>query len=482
MASIYKRKADRRDKRKPYLIAYTDEHGKRRTVSGCTDRAATEEIAGKLEADARLRKRGILDPTRERIAAQSKRPIGEHIGEFVQHVKAGRPGGHAPRYLLQVENRLDLLRESSELKYLGELDADRVAAFVGELQRKKLSGITINEYLGTIKAFTRWCVSTCRLPTDPLAALKRQDASRIDKTRPRRALSSDEIGALLHAARIRPVMEVQTIRHGPKASERTANVRAEVVQRAERLGAERVLAYLLALWTGLRRSELRALRWQDVRLDNLPAQLELRASTTKSKRADRIALHPQVAELLRTHRAGKTKPTDRVLRAVPSMTVLRADLKMAGIDGVNEAGRVDLHSMRKSLTTYLLTNGIPMRVAQAHLRHTDPRLTAGVYTDEMALPVAAKVSALPWLPTEPDEGCEAIRMTGTGDDPRAAHTQRAGRIHRQFDAKRCANTEVGAGQAEESLPSVDSQVSVDMRGDSTKRVKRFEPSTFTLAT
>ena len=131
MASIFKRTVDRQDKRKPYLIAYNDEHGKRHTLTGCTDRVATEEIAHKLEADARLRKRGILDPLRERIAEQARRPIGEHVDEFVQHVKARKPGGHAPRYLLQVENRLDALRESTGLKYLRELDADRVAAFVG---------------------------------------------------------------------------------------------------------------------------------------------------------------------------------------------------------------------------------------------------------------------------------------------------------------------------------------------------------------
>ncbi len=68
-----------------------------------------------------------------------------------------------------------------------------------------------------------------------------------------------------------------------------------------RIGRERALAYLLALWTGLRRSELRALQWQDVRLDTLPARIDLRAKTTKSRRADSVALHPQVVEALRTH-------------------------------------------------------------------------------------------------------------------------------------------------------------------------------------
>ena len=73
MASIFKRTADLRDKGKPYLISYNDEHGKRHTVAGCTDRVATEEIARKLETDARLRKRGILDAAQERVAEQGRR-------------------------------------------------------------------------------------------------------------------------------------------------------------------------------------------------------------------------------------------------------------------------------------------------------------------------------------------------------------------------------------------------------------------------
>ncbi len=482
MASIFKRTADRSDKRKPYLITYTDERGRRRTITGCTDRAATEDIASKLATDVRLRKRGVLDPSQERIAEQGRRRIGEHFKEFVEHIKAGKPGGHAPRYLLQVENRLEALGKSAGLKRLSDLNADRVAGFIGELQRRKLSGITVNEYLGTIRAFTRWCVSTGRLASDPLAALKKQDAARIERTRPRRAMTADEVGALLQATIERPRLELLTVRHGPNKGKQVAKVRDEVLARADQLGAERALAYLLALWTGLRRSELRALEWRDVRIDTVPAQLVLRATTTKSKRADRIVLHPQVAEAIRRHRPDRPKPTDRILRSVPGMKVLRADLKMAGIADVNESGRVDLHSMRKSLATYLSTHGIPMRMAQAHLRHTDPRLTAGVYTDENVLPVAAAVTALPWLPTTPAPSTTEVRLTGTDDEGRAAHAQRAGRTHRQADARTCIDTASDGGESKSPLPSVDSRVSNEMHDDSSKRVIGFEPTTFTLAT
>ena len=55
MASIFKRKGKRSGK---WLIAYTDENGARRVVTGAASKTVTEQIAGKLEGEARLRKRG----------------------------------------------------------------------------------------------------------------------------------------------------------------------------------------------------------------------------------------------------------------------------------------------------------------------------------------------------------------------------------------------------------------------------------------
>ncbi len=479
MASIWKREEDRGRRDRPYRISYTDESGKRRTVTGCTDLSATRQIANKLESDMQLRRRGIIDRAKERCAEQSRRVINEHIDEFIQHLKA--LGGKAPRYIQQVRSRLEAFVAFSHIEVLGSLEADRVSAFVLSLRDRGLSGVTVNEYIGTLRQFAKWAVATSRLPSDPLASITKQSAKTINAKRPRRAFTAEEIGALLHAARVRPAQELRTIRHGPRAGQQVARVGKEAITRAERLGEERTLAYLIAIWTGLRRSELSALQWQDVQLDKLPAQLTLRAYTTKAKRADRISLHPQVAEALRAYCPDKPKPSDSVLRTVPGMKVLRADLKLAGIPDVTEAGRVDLHAMRKSLSTYLSAHGVPLRLTQAHLRHTDPRLTAGAYTDETILPVAAMVTGLPWLPTDAESSTQTIRMTGTYDE-RAAHAQRAGDTHRHSTAKMCTDIKHEKVNPEPRKAFVDSELSNEVQEHSTKRVMGFEPTTFTLAT
>jgi len=485
MASIYKRKTDRRDAGKPWYIAYADEHGKRCVVKGCTDYRATQEIARQLEADAARRKRGVIDATDERIAEESRRPVDEQVDAFMQYVRSRKRDGHAGRYLQQVKARLDAFTAFCKVACLRDISPDSAAAFIDHLKSRKLSGVTLNEYVGTLKDFTTWATATHRLAKDPLAGIHREDPKKIEKTRPRRAFSADDIGALLDATTRRPVVELRTIRHGPRAGKADAKIKPDVLAKAERLGQERRLAYLLGAWTGLRRGELAALQWCDVRLDILPAKIVLRASTTKAKRGDSIALHPQIIDALRKHRPADAKPIDRVLRTVPGMKVLRADMKRAGINDVNECGRLDLHSLRKSVATYLACHGVPQRLTQAHLRHSDPRLTAGVYTDESLLPVAAAIAELPPLPTEPAQRADVMRLTGTCDEPssrRAAPLQRASHVSMHSGAQSFNSTSPQTSKTSVAEDVEDSRVSNDVHHDSQQRVMGLEPTTFTLAT
>ena len=46
----------------------------------------------------------------------------------------------------------------------------------------------------------------------------------------------------------------------------------------------------------------------------------------------------------------------------------------------------------------LAARKVSPRAAQALMRHSDPRLTAGVYTDEKLLPLAAELGTVPSVP------------------------------------------------------------------------------------
>ena len=79
-------------------------------------------------------------------------------------------------------------------------------------------------------------------------------------------------------------------------------------------------------------------------MEAIPGKIMLRARTTKSKRADSLPIHPQLAEELRAWRPDSTTSGDLVFSTVPNMKCLRADLTLAGIADKDEAGRyVDFH-------------------------------------------------------------------------------------------------------------------------------------------
>ena len=64
----------------------------------------------------------------------------------------------------------------------------------------------------------------------------------------------------------------------------------------------------------------------------------------------------------------------------------------------------------------LAANKVSPRAAQALMHHTDPRLTAGVYTDEKLLPLAAELMEVPSIPLAGGEGQTKITSLATGTD------------------------------------------------------------------
>lgn len=83
--------------------------------------------------------------------------------------------------------------------------------------------------------------------------------------------------------------------------------------------AERALVYRVALAAGLRRGELEALQWGDLRLHAIRPCIQLRAEATKARRGDRVPLPATLAEVLRAERPADASDADQVFRCVPSL-------------------------------------------------------------------------------------------------------------------------------------------------------------------
>ncbi len=56
---------------------------------------------------------------------------------------------------------------------------------------------------------------------------------------------------------------------------------------------------------------------------------------------------------------------------------------------------VDVHALRMTFCTQMMRAGVPLRTAQAAMRHSTPALTANLYTDPHLLDVAGALDRLP---------------------------------------------------------------------------------------
>lgn len=159
-------------------------------------------------------------------------------------------------------------------------------------------------------------------------------------------------------------------------------------------------AVMLAGSTGLRRSELFALRWSDVNFFTMEVAVTRSCvrnhfGDTKTEASRKpVPLHDSVCEVLAEWRGTSlykddddflfpslrkngTQPLmpDMVLRKI-----IRPALVRAGVTGKT----VGWHSFRHSLATNLRSLGVDVKVAQELLRHANSRTTMDLYTQAVS--------------------------------------------------------------------------------------------------
>ncbi len=233
--------------------------------------------------------------------------------------------------------------------------------FINWRARQRVAPKTLNEYLDACNAFFKWMERIERITLNPLRKVGKVD-TRGEEVRKRRAFTDVEVSRLLAVA------------------------------------GDHKAAYLTALFTGLRRNELKALEWSDVFLDDPKPYLSARASTTKNKRQATIRLHEQVVAELRTIKPSGSLDGRKVFAGscLPGMWAFKTDLQRAGIVYADAQGRkADFHALRYTFATNLSKAGILPREAMELLRHSDMRLTMKTYTDAGLLLTGEAVAKLP---------------------------------------------------------------------------------------
>jgi len=355
-----------------------------------TDKGASQAMLTDLMRNKERGRAGLIDPYRDKL----DRPIGEHLEEYLVSIRqSGKVSSE--KYFIEKRRILSVIFDSAGMKTLADLDGEAVDGYLDSLT---CSAATKRVHHTAINAFAAWLVQKERLGANPLLGVARPQGGKA--VRLRRALKPDELQRLLDAARERPLAAAEW-NSGGRQRKKTrrrfpAKLRQETRDHYTRIGRERALLYKTAIYTGLRRGELAELRVKFLDLDRAPyPSLELPGEFTKNGDDARVLLVPALAGELRELVAGKA-PDDRLFRMPEKMVpVLKKDLKRAGIAYKDERGRyADFHSLRKSAGTMLGLAGVPTRIRQLFMRHSDVRLTLQTYDDSDLYELEEAVRAL----------------------------------------------------------------------------------------
>jgi len=363
MASIFKR-GGRRGKG-GYIVSWYPAPGLRKSKYAGKDRAAAEALARKLEADALLRREGVIDPKADAYAAAEARPLDKHLADFGATLRErGNTEGHATH----TTHRAGRVLALAKLSRISELSPSRVQAALADLRAEGCSLATCNHYLRAVKSFSRWLWRDGRTREDSLAPLSAFKVT--EARRERRALSDGELTALLHVA----------------------HEGAPVLRMA---GPDRAMVYAVAVGTGLRASELGSLRPESFGLDDAPPVVVVACAYTKNREEARQPLPPALVEPLRQWLAGKE--AGREVFKLPDKTakMMRVDLVAAGIPYATAEGVADFHSLRHTYVSRLVRSGVNVKLCQELARHSTPVLTLGRYTH---VDMQDKATALTMVP------------------------------------------------------------------------------------
>ncbi len=410
-------------------------------ATGCRDLVAARAKLSQLERQAELIRAGVMTAAEGDAAEHVHQPLSKHLDAYEKHLRAK---GSNARRISMVHRRIERIAADCRFTRINRLSAEPVERWLLEQADSGMAAATRNSYRESVVCFGNWCRRTHRLTENPFRDLPRADQN-ADRRHQRRALTEDELVRLLHIARFRPLAEYgrETIAN---SDDQTRNPKSratwtrrlltidnidEAVERARsamsdnpdlmdeliRKGKERYLIYKTLVLTGLRKGELASITLGQFEIDASHAYLILYAKDEKNRQGSTIPLRADLASELadwikeflasrqseaRRRRAAipaSIPPSEPLLNVPDGLTrIFDRDLAAAGIPKRDARNRVvDVHALRVTFCSHLCAAGVPLRTAQAAMRHSKPELTANIYTDPHLLDIAGAINALPAL-------------------------------------------------------------------------------------
>lgn len=383
---------------KAWYIEYTDARGKfHRRKAGIAKEQAVDALR-KAESEVLDEKNGL--PTQR---------VGDiALVDLMRAYLDARRARASKNFITQAEWEMRRLFTRERIHVLKQLTPDVVDSYLNYRLSEGVAATTANSVLVCLKACLNWAVRMRRIPYNPIACIQPVHG---EKRHVRRALREDEIARLLTAALEGPTRRGLRHYQNPKCS--------EIRLQWEKEGRNNVLIYRLMLETGLRRNECRSITWADLDLNDGTLTTRPFWEGNKNGKEEVLPITPGLRDVLRSWREENPGPgegnvvkvTDRLLRCFNDDLVAAglAKLERVSVDGKAQwkihkrdaAGRVlDLHSLRHTFGTRLgRMPGIDPKSVQTLMRHSDPRMTFGIYVHSDKARLAAAVALLPAIET-----------------------------------------------------------------------------------
>ena len=376
-----------------------------RRSTGCRSKeAAMSRMKGWVDEQERV-KSGILTTAELNVAQWADVPLTKHIEAFKAHMQTR---GRTAHHIQKTERYIIRVCEGCSFRKLRDLTRQHAERWV---YSKQFGARVHNGYATALISFGNYLLREQRTTVNPFIGFPKKNEA-TDRRHVRRVLSHDEATALIAATEQRLLHEALHKNRG-SAPAKISDAHRETLKWKGRV---RGMAYKVMLGTGLRYGELRSISIGALHLDKVPAYIELKAEHEKARRGARIALSDSLtAELAdylaeRKNRATGTKKkvsiteiNKKPLFELPKQLnrAFDADLIFAGIPKVDDRGKcLDVHAFRHTFVTWLASSGASVAVVQKAARHSDPKLTMGVYTHIGLEEQAAAMAKLPVIETK----------------------------------------------------------------------------------
>jgi integrase len=352
---------------------YTIEFGfgkhRHREVTRFRDRDSAKAYLRQLEERAAKRNSGLPGARLEDYADHLRRPIAEHVADFVAVRKAS---DRTEKYIADLTRHLDTMIVEMQIETLADITATGVRLALGRMKDSGKALRTCNGYLTTLKGFLKWCRVDGRMVEDILLAVEPYDHE-TDPRHARRAPTIEEINRLL------------------------ATARSRTGDQCTFFGEDRAKAYEIAIMTGFRANEIRSLTPESFTLDDDHPCITVRPTISKRRKLDIQPIPQPFVAGIRQWLTGKPRGR-RVFETMPGDTarMLRADLHLARqawiAEGETEAERerreqmdflvyensvgefFDFHACRHAYITFISETTKSLKQAQTLARVSTPRL------------------------------------------------------------------------------------------------------------